>query len=1054
MLGGSGCAPAAAPPPRIDITWSAPAGAAAATSARWVYAPKKPAGILGTHGQPDGSWLAWGRAGERWVVRGEGEAEAAGDLAPEDLIGLARAASGAWRFVGRSGALYEAASPLASFTRVLRAHGGAASVSASGSVIAVVGEGGALSWSRDAGESWRSVALDTRWIVDARVDGERAVVLGLPERLFVTTDGGSTFTRAIAPTVGAARLTGPQRGVITAVGYQRGVELGPSGAPRVVDAGEPVAPTPFVLPARAVADGADLARGRGFIWRGTIYVPITTRDKPGTPVSLGRGRIGERLEVTPLAGTERCAEVSLAGDERALYAACLVQQRASARGRVRVLRYTNTAEPPEELAGTLEGSAATRLALGPSDQLILWGACRRTEERCDVDTPLWLGQWETAAEGAEAVGSPWGAARAPALGGGVLDVKFAARGATAYLVGRRAKSGEIGLFISTDAGRTFEPRDLPLSVGASATGATISVGEPGVITIAVEGASPEVVLADEDGRVLSVGAPPLRSSAVRIGVAGRRALAVTSSEAWESSDAGVSWTSLGSVGALRCPDARSCTHPIGCSKEGCVVGAKVARVGWGAEISARQELDLDPSPGPARPSSATPPTLVCRLRKDKWIKLPAGASTPGASEAERGRTAFATFAVDRATAAVTMVHGTTAGKLEEVALLPKLPKGDGVALLAVPQVEGAAAIRFPIKEPAAKGEIPAGLAMRAEQDAVHPSAIEVAWENLFEGKLVRATLRPTPPASAAFGDAADPGATREARPELLSITSGGLFVRPGSGPSAELFFVDHAGRVERGDYAAWPSKTRLGEPLQINADAVRVGTTTVPFAIVRSAARTGSNTDRHAATGLLGRTGALAITPSRDGGFDTHTSFSYAAGSPLLVTETQLGATGEWEILTFPFRADGLVEDARPAPTQARAIEKPRPCSADDRAKTPRIVAPSEPGTRRAVLIEGPDGSRFAALVSSAMVLHGTRESPCQAALDATTPRGADTGDDAVRALVSLSEQTGWLFRGGRDVEARPMTCRAEPKAAVPQEVQRDLDGVVTPPSAQPPRRR
>lgn len=1030
----------------MDITWRAPPSADATGAARWVYAPQRPSTILGSISQADRSWVAWGRDGERWLVRETGEAEAAGDLAPEDLVGLSRGASGAWRFVGRTGALYEAASPLGAFSRISRPRGTATAVSASGSTVAIVGERGALSWSNDAGETWRDVKLDARWILDVRVEGERGVVLGLPERLFVTRDGGRTFARIEAPPVGASRLSS-ERGVVTALGYQRAVELDAGDAPRLVDASEPVSPPPFVVPPRAVVDGADLTRGRGFVWRGTVYVPITKRDKPGAPASLGRGRLGEHLEVTPLAGTERCSELSLAGDDRALYAACLVPQRGSARGRVRVLRYTNVAEAPEELSGALEGTSATRLVLGPSDRLIVWGACRRTEERCDVETPLWLGQWDPASEGVEAVGSPWGATRAPALGGGVLDVKFAGRGATVYLVGRRAKSGDLGLFVSADAGRTFEARELPLPDHGVATAASISVTEPGVITIAIEGAAPAVVLADQDGRALSVGAPPVRTSSLRLGVAGRRALAVTPGEAWESSDAGVSWTSLGAVGALRCQDARGCAHPVSCAPEGCVVGAKVARIGWGAERAARQVLDLDADVAPSRGIALAAPPLVCRLRRDKWQRLPAGTSAPGAGESERGRVAFSTVSVDPMTAAVTVVHGSPSGKLDELTLLPKVPQAGGVAVLALPQVEGAAALRFAVRE-GARPDGPAIVSPRTG-DSAHPAALEVAWENLLEGKVGRATLRPSPAPSAAFTEPTEPGGAHQARPELLSITAGGIYVRPDAGGLAELFFVDYAGRVERSAYQPWPSVTRLGEPLQVNADAVRIGATTVPFAVVRSAAEPGSNTERRAATGLVGRGVAVALTPAQEPGFDTNTSFSYASGAPLLVTQTRTRDGGRWEISTFAFRAQGLVDGGRAGPTQTRALERPRPCAEDDRAKTPRIVAPADPGTRRAVLIEGPDGARFAALVSSAMVLYGTAESPCQAGLDAASPlpTAARAGEDRLHALVSIAEQTGWLFRGGREVEARPMTCRTDPKAQVPLEVLRELDGLARAPA-------
>ena len=82
------------------------------TPARWRYHPREASTLLAETRLPDGRTVYAGARGERWLADPRaGVAEAAATLAPEDLVAIARRGE-KWLFVGRSGASYEAPSPL------------------------------------------------------------------------------------------------------------------------------------------------------------------------------------------------------------------------------------------------------------------------------------------------------------------------------------------------------------------------------------------------------------------------------------------------------------------------------------------------------------------------------------------------------------------------------------------------------------------------------------------------------------------------------------------------------------------------------------------------------------------------------------------------------------------------------------------------------------------------------------------------------------------------------------------------------------------------------
>jgi len=148
----------------------------------------------------------------------------------------------------------------------------------------------------------------------------------------------------------------------------------------------------------------------------------------------------------------------------------------------------------------------------------------------------------------------------------------------------------------------------------------------------------------------------------------------------------------------------------------------------------------------------------------------------------------------------------------------------------------------------------------------------------------------------------------------------------------------------------------------------------------------------------------------------------------------------------FVFRATGPVtEEPIAVPLQHDTSDPPKACSPVQRADTPRVVVPFQPGTRHPVLINDP-AEPLRVLLTDAAVLHGTPASPCVAAFDAETVSldgASNTGRE--RALVLLDDlEHGWLFRTSADsqrdpggLEYRTMSCRFDAGLEVPPEVYR-----------------
>jgi hypothetical protein len=405
---------------------------------------------------------------------------------------------------------------------------------------------------------------------------------------------------------------------------------------------------------------------------------------------------------------------------------------------------------------------------------------------------------------------------------------------------------------------------------------------------------------------------------------------------------------------------------------------------------------------------------------------------PRADAAAIGKSAWFAPAQNLATASASVFRGISGPKprVESTTLLPAVPKGEAYAFTLVSQIEGAAAIRYPL---------PSGGERRI-------SGVELAWQNLFEGRVTEARLRDA--GVYLNGDIAHvSGRYYSAQTDLISIAEGGLYVRVHATPKDQqtTYFVDGSTVTELPPIS-WPESARS----QGRIEMAHVGNQHLGLlllgdgaALVRASRKGGAWGFEAGVTGLA-NPAAFRLLQDR--------SITYLDGRAALAVELDdvSGRGGTAQL--FGLRAEGDVLDAPIAvPTQSDVGRDPEPCGATERTASARIVTSFLPGTRHPVLItDAVDAPRV--MVTGAAVLHGTPARPCVAAFDAE-PVAFDTGNALPEsALVLLDDlEHAWLFRinrgiggEGEQVEYRNMSCRFSPTAEVPAELFR-MPGTTAP---------
>lgn len=1007
------------------------AAQAAAAGVEWRYHPRKPALLEQSYVLPGGQQLFVGAAGERWLSDpAAGRSRPAAMLAPEALVGALASQRVPWVFVGRSGTTYDAEAPTGAFLASSAPLVDMAKVDSGKSTVLGVSRSGELWLSEDAGLGWHSVGPARVRFADVMLAPPYGVALEVPERLWWSADEGRSWRALEQAPFGARRLARDQEaGLVVesalgvrAIGFDSGARLTPLS--RVSRAAEPE----LALPAARGPSAKALATGRAFD-TGERYFEVVL------------GAKAEALSGPSLAELERqnapwfsaCNDVATAGHESWVYVACTRERSGSSR-QFEFFRSTDGGQTFEREPFVARGDPdLVRLAVGSGGTLLATGFCAPGENVAGC-RPEGIARREEA-EGDAGVSLGLSPVAAPALEEHARALAFSADGRSAYAIGQRTKSDALFVFVSADLGRGFVARPIAALDDPDARGPTEVLqfaasgeGQLSLVLAQASGAQRLVVL-DASGRALSINSPPV--DAAVLGAHGNRALAVSPDNVWQSLNGGAEWENVGRLPRPVCAaSAGRCSIGVACSAGGCTLGESLSRVGWRnrGEASVVRE-----PPGPARGGGvarrALGPSIACELSRSEWAELRGVERLPDAAQAALGKAAWFALSTDDNSASAGLwiaevgrsPHDRST-RVRYSELFAPAPNPADVAYHATLQVEGAAALRY---------RVPSGSAA----PGVPLENIEVAWENLLEGQHRRASI---PDAGRALpGDfVKGDGTARRAQPDLVSVSSGGIFVRVHRQPQHDQlsYFLDgHA--IERVPPLHWPVPLSRETSLEM----ARIGNESVQLAFVDQ----GATVLRARRRGDAWSFDGMTIGYQDPGAFslEQHRDIAYAS-SGAGIQMTTVRADGTTDSQLFSLQTEGPVFAAPiTVPTQKDLGDGPLACSPEQRQTSPRTVAPYHPGRRRPLVVrDAVEPERV--FLTDAAVLHGTPTSACVDAFDADMVKlpGA-TATTKERALVSF-DGPSWLFRVATDstrresrVEYRSMSCRPDVGVEVPADV-------------------
>jgi hypothetical protein len=1008
-----------------------PAGAlAGAGDVEWRYHPRRAAHLERSYELAERQRLLVGASGERWIADAAlGRAVPAPMLAPEALIGALRSARTAWTFVGRSGTTYDADSPAGPFVASSAPLVEMAKVDCGKSNIVAVSRDGQLWLSDDAGLGWRQVGPSTARFSDVQLSPPHAVALEVPERLWWSNDEGRSWQPHSVEPFGARDLARDEEAGPVAVSVLGVRSLAFGAGPTLAALGRSLRPLELELgmPAASGPSARAIARSHAFV-SDDRYFEVSL----GTKTETLSGPLLGHLERRGMPTLSSCNEARVAGFERWVYVACTRERSGSSR-QFEFFRSDDGGDSFErEPYGARGDPDLVRLAVGQGGALLATGFCAPGESVAGCRPQGIARRLEQEGDAGSAV--TLGPVAAPALEEHARGLAFSNDGRVAYAVGARTKGDSLFAFVASDLSRGFVARPLATLDGAEWRGPTevldLAASNEGQISLVLAQASgvQRLVVLDASGRALSSNAPPVDSAV--IGAYGNRALAVSPENVWESLNGGAEWENLGRLPRSICAVASGrCSLSVHCEAGGCVLGDSVTRIGWRGREPPSATL---PPPGTARhasaPRQALAPAWSCDLSSNEWTELRGVERLPDAAQAALGKAAWYALSRDDSTAAAGLWIAETSrapldGKVEVrySELLGATPRASELAYHATLQVEGAAALRYRV--PAAAGTGGASI-----------SDVEVAWENLFEGQRDRGRIPDAGgvlPGDFVKGD----GAARRAQPDLVSIASGGIFVRVHRQPQHDqaTYFLDGSS-VHSVPALRWPvapPKDASLEMARLDGESVHLAFVDQGATVVR-ARRRADAWQFDAMTVGYADAGSFSIDQRRD--------VAYARGrAGIHLTTRRSDGTALSQL--FPLQAEGPVLGLPiAAPTQRDLADPPSPCTAQRRADSPRIIAPYQPGRRHPLVVRD-SVEPVRVLLTDAAVLHGTPDAPCVDVFDAEQVKTSSASNSRERALLSL-DGPSWLFRMTSDnsrrdarVEYRSMTCRPDAGVEVPSEV-------------------
>lgn len=993
-----------------------------------------------------GSVLYGGDGGERWLDKRDGSAPTPGTvLLPEPIVGIAKGASKGVLLVGASGTVYAASDPLGPIDSKRAPAITLRSPTAGRSAIVALGDTG-LMRTTDGGATWNKVDLpgiSGSLVQVAMNDGGFGIALAAPQRAWATDDDGATWKALPTPGVGARRVVHDVNGDLMLEGVEASglLRSSPLRLERVARAPKSDGFDLAVAPTAAIPEYARaINTGRGAFVRDRYIEAIAEPDDP-TRWRIAYGKLGDRLEAKKVAELNGCQRVWVTGDSSSLFLVCDDQgnSKSPSLGGKKPAPAYNAAtiriyrSDDEGTSWREDGNVGSRRAenghvwISPDRALIIDGACKRMHnQECYSSPPLVRPSGQKA----------FAKLGLPAHVENIASIAFA--GTRAYALGR-APSGPLQLLVSTN-GRDFAKVSLP-AVPASdskqtplspihAQPGTVSVDPSGAVVATVSiGGEHVIYTAKEDGTGVEARRFPHRADA--LSMSGRRGFAwARHGRGWETADGGATWTAVTAPAFTDLPLAE---RTIVCGVYGCLLGDRAARIGWGGAATSAK------TPDPTTAKLVSRSALACTAEGD-WKQLGPTIAAPSAYDAEiTAASRWLAIRHDVAKGNVTVLLGKPGAKGVEVKEVPLFgPAGKDVATAVLPQIEGAAAIRFAFKrepgpkvdpkekDPKKKVAAPGAVADGQKVD------VDVAWYVASSGAVHHAAIKAAGPLDPRDVIGGYKEGAAGVNPGLISIAQGGVHVRPfATKPDVPLWFVRDNGKVDRMPWPELPTKDVAGAQLGLRIDAVRAANRSVILGVTNAQLMMAWANE----AGTAWETRTWGLWPDLRAMTEPTWDFSYVAGGsglrPAIVVQwpgsPSLPAVS-WGVPLRGIEADP--SEVLTMPTQKTLADPEVVCAATETG--PRIVVPFSVGTRHPMTISGEPGEPI--LATSSAVLRGDGKSACVLAYEAKSiSKGkvdktkTDT-DGALSAIVPWADREhSYLFRTSLngDTSVRGLKCGA-----------------------------
>lgn len=981
---------------------------AARNQATWLHHPLTKLPVTAALELSSGEMLEVDASGNRWLT-GSNDAQASAFGAPEALSGIMREGE-EYVAVGQSGTLYFFSEPLGPFIHSRTPASPFMKTRLVGDVLISISGQGELFRSSDHGRHFKR-ANAAGFFVDFGVsENDSVFAVATPETWYQSFDRGDHFEVASLSSIAPLEMTTGSDGRLVIHGLFG--EVSPVAGGWVKATG-----SSGVRPAQALSHFARVsaigAQTALLDEDGYFSLHPTKSDET---FRAERGSIDEKLTSTVIPRPADCSTFRVAGPSASPLLICKGDA-VTVAPLIRMLRWDrkkqtwNTLKPV--LRGPFEG---LRVVQSTRDDVVLSGACgpHTSEQGCSPHGLIWM-------QGDKKLSF----LQLPSEGA-LLDFDFDLNGQLWALLQRSKDNHLLLIGPIFEPLSTSEPRStlgsIPNLLDVTRIAPEIAVDakqqaklllkDAGLVSIVVERfGSLYIAQLNSDGRLLSSLQAPVGTSLLH--GTGRRlsALDVKRNLYWGSESGGLSWTKHPLPSEL-CSD-EPCSPQLRCTSRGCLVGDELVRVGYLGSAHGSVSTPLALGVDERQPLSLD--RVVCRLNDD--VQTVAGLSSiPTAHEALLGKSLWSGVRMNSELATATVVHvPKDQSNIVERTLFSRGPSSQAYALQLFPQIEGNAALRYPV--------------FPGTQDLAGP--IELAWDNRILDVTERVTIGLGVP-----GPGAEVRLDERLQPSLMSVAARGLFFQAGQEKAqSPFYFPGNGAPAEPIQEPVWPgldSKHLDKQLLQQLARGARTERVVVDeergalllLANNRIVVRRGDGGSGEEVAYLMG--GLESI-----GNEVRHAVHLSYRGSRIGFTSVQLDLEGDQRQAQFVELGKGQTFLPPVSVALQRHLpNRPHICDEVQMNSMPRVVANKPRNQTRQVEVLGIEGESLLLATQDAIVF-GTPDAPCLGIWEATALQDSDEGHFS--ALVVPGKAGGsWLFRveptnsASAQINAQPMSCSFE----------------------------